>query len=153
MGIEKNAGKNSGSNSNFWYSFDDLRAGVHFVAFTSETWTMSADQIAEQLAWLKNDLAKANANRAVTPWIIAFSHKLFQMDQVDWVSSGIANAVHYGGVDLILAGHWHQYNRFFPNNYVDGILNVTVTPDPNVYVNPPSEVMIVAGAPGNIEVS
>ena len=153
LGIENNAGKNSGSNSNFYYSFDDLRAGVHYVAFTSETWTMSATQIADQLAWLKADLAKANTQRDVTPWIIAYSHKLFMMDSVTWTTSGLADAVHYGGVDLILAGHWHQYNRFYPLNYANGVLNVTVTPDPSVYVNPPSEVMIVTGAPGDIEIN
>jgi Purple acid Phosphatase, N-terminal domain/Calcineurin-like phosphoesterase len=124
LGVQENAGVNSGSNTNLWYSFDDLRAGVHYVAFTSETWTMTPTQITDQLAWLTNDLQKANANRAVTPWIIAYSHKIFNMDQVDWVSSGLASALHYGGVDVIFAGHWHQYvsKNFVRNSTTSNLL-------------------------------
>ena len=105
--IEKYAGANSGSNSNLWYSFDSglahwlvdrpphewicAYAQAHSppfpplpcrIAFTSETWTMSPSQITTQLAWLKADLAKANANRAAVPWVLAYSHKNFDHDQV-----------------------------------------------------------------------
>ena len=78
--LETYAGANSGSASNLWYSWDnDL---IHWVAFTSETWTMTPAQITAEVAWLKADLAKANANRANVPWVIAYSHKNWDHDQV-----------------------------------------------------------------------
>ena len=69
--VELFAGANSGSNSSFWYSWN--RGLVHWVAFTSETWTMSAAQISAQTAWLTADLAAVN--RTATPWVLAYSHK------------------------------------------------------------------------------
>jgi len=102
MATEVYAGKNSKSGSNFWYSFE--RNLVHWVAFTSETWTMSEEQIATQLAWLKADLASVDRSR--TPWVLAYSHKNWDHDNVNWTSSGIADALHVGGVDAFWCGHW-----------------------------------------------
>ena len=74
--MTENAAANSGSPNNFWYSFDTPL--VHWIAFTAETWTMSAQQLAAQAAWIAADVAKVD--RAVTPWVVAFSHKAWQMD-------------------------------------------------------------------------
>lgn len=78
--IATGMGAASGSNTNLWYSTNI--DNVHWLAFTAETWTMSAAQLAEQAAWIKKDLAAVD--RSVTPWIVAFAHKSFQMDQTSW---------------------------------------------------------------------
>lgn len=41
--LAENVGVNSGSNTNLYYSFNT--PDVHWVAFTAETWTMSAQQV------------------------------------------------------------------------------------------------------------
>jgi hypothetical protein len=74
--VRENAGANSGSPNNFWYSFETPL--IHWIAFTAESWTMTPAQLAEQAAWIAADVAKVD--RSVTPWVVAFSHKAWQMD-------------------------------------------------------------------------
>lgn len=86
-----------------WYSFD--RGNVHFVALDSE------ELVPEQVSWLESDLA-ANA----LPWTVAFMHR-------PPFSSGhhggdtelrrlIVPVLERHGVDLVLSGHEHNYERF-----------------------------------------
>ncbi|XP_078436884.1 purple acid phosphatase 18 [Wolffia australiana] len=100
----------SGSPSNLFYSFDV--AGAHVIMLASYADYGGGSQ---QMAWLKADLAKVNRKR--TPWLLALFH-------VPWYNS---NRAHQGegdgmrasmepfltaaGVDLILAGHVHAYER------------------------------------------
>jgi hypothetical protein len=74
-GVAANAGANSGSGSALYYSFDVPDALTHFVVFSTEAYWASPGIVAAQEAWLRADLAKANANRAAIPWIVAFAHK------------------------------------------------------------------------------
>lgn len=60
--VQSFAGARSGSNSSFWWSVN--LGQVHFLAFTAETWTMSAAQISEQAAWITADIAAVD--RSVT---------------------------------------------------------------------------------------
>ena len=78
--VRENAGANSGSPNNFWYSFETPL--IHWIAFTAESWTMTPAQLAAQSAWLAADVAKVD--RSVTPWVVAFSHKAWQMDSTTW---------------------------------------------------------------------
>lgn len=85
-GVAANAGANSGSGSALYYSFDvDL---VHWVSISTEVYWSQQDAAAAQLNWLRADLAKANANRASVPWIVAFGHKSWYMD-----SNGLCNGM------------------------------------------------------------
>jgi hypothetical protein len=143
------AGKASGSNSNLWYSWNT--PFTHWVAFTAETWTMSAAQLAEQAAWLDADLSAVD--RSVTPWIVAYSHKAFQMDQTEW---SLFDFLPKYKVDVQLVGHWHQYTRYPPldsrNNKV--VIDwASVSNSNGTYTNALYPTLIVAGAPGNIEVN
>ncbi|RYG53546.1 hypothetical protein EON66_08395, partial [archaeon] len=65
--------KNSGSNSQLWYSFND--GLVHWVSIDTELFSYGGTQaqIDAQYAWLTADLAAVD--RSVTPWVIAFGHK------------------------------------------------------------------------------
>jgi predicted phosphohydrolase len=71
------------SSANLFYSFD---VGlVHFISYNTETYfnmtgngALSGDGndcVKAQYNWMKADLAIANANRAVTPWIVVFGHR------------------------------------------------------------------------------
>jgi hypothetical protein len=147
--LKQYAGANSGSNSSFWYSFDTPL--IHWVAFSGESWTMSAAQIATQAAWVEADLAKVD--RAVTPWVVVFSHKSYMMDSTTW---GMYDWLATLKVDVQLSGHWHQYTRYPPidsrNNKVV-IDTASISADKKTYTNPAYPVLIVAGAPGDVEVN
>lgn len=74
-GVGATAGAASGSGNAFWYSVDDVLAGVHYVVVNSELWnyTGSAANVTQQTEWLQADLLAVD--RAVTPWVVALSHK------------------------------------------------------------------------------
>lgn len=145
----KYAGRNSGSDTNFWYSFETPL--VHWLAFTAETWTMSQAQLDEQLAFVKADLAKVD--RAATPWVVAFSHKSYMMDQTTW---SLHDFLADYNVDLQFVGHWHQYTRYPPidsrNNKVV-IDSGSVSADTHTYTSPKYPIVVVVGAPGDVEVN
>lgn len=142
-------GANSGSNSSFWYSFDTPLC--HWIAFSGESWTMSAAQLAEQAAWVAADLAKVD--RAVTPWVLAFSHKSYMMDSTTWA---LYDFLATFKVDVQFVGHWHQYTRYPPIDSRGGKVVVdmaSVSADQRTYTNPLYPTVIVAGAPGDGEVN
>jgi hypothetical protein len=147
--IAENAGKASGSGSNFWYSFDT--PNIHWIGFTAETWTMSAGQLAAQKAWMTADLQAVD--RTVTPWVVAYSHKSWQMDSTTW---SLFDILPQFGVDLHLVGHWHQYTRYpsidSRNNKVV-IDTASLSADNRTYTNPKYPILVVIGAPGDPEVN
>ena len=71
-----NAGANSGSGNNLYYSF--TQGLTHFVVFSAEAYahSQSADFLANQLAFMKADLAAVN--RSKTPWVVGLVHR-------DWI--------------------------------------------------------------------
>lgn len=116
--------KFSGGLENFWYSFD--HGMVHYVVFNTETDfpnapdepTGSAGEnggpfapTGTQLAWLKNDLASVDRKR--TPWVIAAGHRPWYVSSSPCVECRAAFEpllIQYG-VDLVLSGHHHFYER------------------------------------------
>ena len=109
----------------------------------------------DQLAWLKADLAKANANRAQQPWIVVGGHRPMYTtgfsgtDNLVWPNAtghlrdAIEDLLRNNGVDVYLSGHVHATERAFPV-----YRNVTVQHN---YNNPPVPLHLVVGAAGNIE--
>ena len=105
---------------------------TEYYYYTSYGW----EQIARQYEWLEQDLARANANRAQRPWIIALYHKpLYCFNVLDhtcnqlsldrpkirqgvrWPGTSRWAPLKYGledlfyrhGVDLTISGHEHFY--------------------------------------------
>ena len=147
--LAENAGKSSGSGSNLWYSFETPH--VHWVAFCAETWTMSAAQLAQQKAWMTQDLSSVDRKR--TPWVVAFSHKAWQMDSTTWALFDILPQFK---VDLHLVGHWHQYTRYPPIDSRNGTVVIdtaAMNADKSVYTNAKFPTLVVVGAPGDPEVN
>lgn len=95
-----------------WFSFD--RGDVHFVGLDSE------DLTAAQLRWLEADLA-GNA----LPWTVVFLHRppfssgSHGSDPV--IREKVWPILVRHGVDLVLAGHDHDYERTTPQ---DGVVVV-----------------------------
>ena len=103
--VAENAGAASGSNSAMFYSFDE--GLVHFVLWDSEAWwAQPAESQATMLAWLRADLAAANANRAAVPWLVSVSHKSWWMDDTLQCPNGpgciVWQILEEAGVELAL---------------------------------------------------
>lgn len=103
------------SHTNRWYAFD--RANIHFVSLDTEDGDLSSG--GPMLSWLADDLAANDSE-----WTIAFFHHppytSGSHDSDDDLDSGgrlhdvRVNALpilEAAGVDLVLAGHSHSYER------------------------------------------
>lgn len=122
------------SGTEAYYSFD--HANIHFICLDSHDTDRSPDGAMAQ--WLKADLA-ATARE----WIIAFFHhptyskgthdsdregRLVDMRQT------FLPILEAGGVDLLLMGHSHVYERSY---FIDGHYGQSASFDPAVHVKQP----------------
>jgi hypothetical protein len=153
------------SGTEHYYSFDF--ANIHFICLDSMTASRATN--GAMANWLRNDLAST-----LQPWIVAYWHhpsyskgshnsdteiELVQMRQV------FNPILEDGGVDIVLAGHSHSYERSY---LIDGHYGISSTfndtmkkdggsgRDPTPYVKPEGApgrqgaVYTVAGSSGQI---
>lgn len=96
-------------NNERWYSYDWGR--VHFVGLDTE------QDYATQAAWLDEDLA-----RTTQPWKIVYLHKppysSGEHGSDTAAREAFARVFEKHGVQLVLAGHDHHYERMKPQNGV-----------------------------------
>jgi hypothetical protein len=72
------------------------------------------------------------------------------MDGTDF--SEISGILQSGRVDLLFAGHWHYFERYAPYDPVAKVADTAaVSADGHTYTAPAYPVMIVSGAPGDVE--
>jgi len=149
----------SGAQNNMWYSFD--YSNVHYIMVSTETDFPKAPEGsslfgATQLKWLENDLKKANDARSERPWIVVGGHRPIYCSSVGYSDSNgqpisdpanlqtaMEGLFHQYGVDLMLTGHVHAYERMYPtyNNKATS----------QSYDNPEATVYVISGAAGNTE--
>lgn len=126
----------SGSNSNFYYSFD--AGGVHFIMLGAYT---DYNQTGVQYAWLKDDLHKID--RSVTPWVAAAWHPPWynsyssHYQEFECMRLQMEELLYQYGIDIVFSGHVHAYER------MNRVYNYTLDPCGPVY--------ITVGDGGNIE--
>jgi len=102
-----------------WYS---LNAGpIHISMLSSEH---NFTKGSPQFLWLKNDLSLVN--RAATPFVVVTSHRPMYASQNTTghlptnydvslhIRDELEDLLHDFGVDLVLAGHYHSYERTCP---------------------------------------
>jgi hypothetical protein len=103
----------SASGTEKYYAFD--HANIHFICLDSMTSNRSAS--GPMAVWLQNDLASTTAT-----WIIAFwhhppytkgSHNSDTESQLLEMRQNFLPILEAGGVDLVLGGHSHSYERSF----------------------------------------
>lgn len=107
---------------NLWYSIDI--GPIHFVVYSTEVLFYDESNIDNMLQWLKNDLDKANTQRSARPWIIAMGHRPMycSVDKFDEdcrreksiVRTSLEDLFYAEGVDLVISGHEHYYERTWP---------------------------------------
>ncbi|MDX6645667.1 MAG: hypothetical protein QOK40_1394, partial [Miltoncostaeaceae bacterium] len=101
-----------------YYSFDV--GAWHLISFNSNCGQLSCAKGGEQETWIKNDLA-AHPNRCT----LAFAHHPFRNSFFETSKEprwpDIFQTFYDAGVDLVLVGHAHNYERTAPMNPAGGI--------------------------------
>ncbi len=103
-------GRRAGDRSKGYYSFDI--GAWHFIALNSERDTGAAGA---QVAWLKRDL-RAHRNRCVAAY---FHTPRWSNGELHGNSTTVApfiEALYVANAELVLSGHDHNYERFYPLN-------------------------------------
>jgi len=154
----------AGDVNSMWSSFDF--GLIHFVLLNTETdFPDSPDGPGSALgagpfggdgtsnpsllAWLQNDLQKAQANRQQVPWILVLGHRpVYASDNTQPKSVRLAFEqlfIEYK-VDVYICGHVHYYERLYP--IANGIPQVYAG---NVYEKTTFPTYVINGAAGNDE--
>ncbi|KAK6914223.1 Calcineurin-like phosphoesterase domain, ApaH type [Dillenia turbinata] len=126
----------SGSNSNFFYSFD--AGGVHFIMLGAY---VDYNSTGSQYTWLKSDLHQVD--RRVTPWLVAAWHPPWynsyssHYQEFECMRQEMEELLYTYGVDIVFSGHVHAYER------MNRVYNYTLDSNGPVY--------ITVGDGGNIE--
>ena len=135
-----------GSGDNMFYSWD--LGFAHFIALNSETALDTANFKDDEVEWVRQNLAAVD--RTVTPWVIAHFHRPMYCSNDHACGDGAAHLREQMedvflefGVDLVLVGHVHSYERMYP------VFNNTLIT--TSYANPGAPVYILQGASGNRE--
>lgn len=103
----------------YYYSFD--YQNVHFVAVDANGETITEGRAGEELVWLEQDLAQAQTARAngEIDWIVVFQHQPLYSSEDSrrnniYTITALEPIYQRYGVDLVLAGHNHMYERSLP---------------------------------------
>lgn len=135
---------NKKTQGNMYYSFD--LNNVHFVAVNSDYGVQECNK--EMQEWVRKDLEHSNAR-----FNIAYMHRpMYCSMDADRCVTETANLracfedIFKDKVDLVLAGHLHNYERSLPvyNNQVD-----TIGVRDNLYINPKYPTYLICGSGGN----
>lgn len=106
-----------------WYSTDIGQ--THFVMFSTEVFFSDELNVEKMLEWVKDDLDKANMRRSAVPWIVAMGHRPMycstenvsedcRRQRKSVVRSALEDLFYDAGVDLVISGHIHDYERTWP---------------------------------------
>src|SRR5215207_3234817 len=127
---------------------------VHFLSMATE---ISYSSGSSQNVFVKNDLATAAANPNID-WIIVYFHKPMYSSPSSCSScsgeSSLRDIYHpifdQYGVDLVLEGHAHDYQRSFPIKFnSNSKSNPTITDtNRNNYIDPAGEIHAIVGTGG-----
>jgi hypothetical protein len=138
-----------GGQEPYWYTF--TRGPIRFIGLNSESHLDVALITPVQLAWLKQTLDLAQQTRQQHPWIVVGFHRPLYCS-----SSRVRECETFGGwlqkwlepifmqykVDIVFAGHMHNYERTYP------LYKGVAQPG---YTNATAPVYIINGAGGNRE--
>jgi hypothetical protein len=144
-----------------YYSFD--YQNIHFTVIYSSPGETSHHTIkapltegSDQYEFIKNDLAKASTDPNID-WIVAVYHKFaYSSPSTLDTKNEIRNILHplfdRYGVDLVLQGHQHNYQRSYPMKYnKDNPVDPVITTDSdnrNTYTTSEGPIFVTVGTGG-----
>ena len=143
--------------SKTYYSFNYNNA--HILVLDTDRVSYSSGSA--QYNFAKNDLQKSSQNSNIK-WIIVYLHKPLYTSPNTCSSSSCSNtgstakalrSVYHSmfdkyGVDVVLQGHVHNYQRTYPVKY-DGTSTPTITSSSSTnYNNPSGEIFVTVGTGG-----
>ena len=142
--------ENGVTTNSLFFSWDYGR--VHYISFSTELWFGvggSGTNASSFMTWLKKDLAAANKNRDVSPWIILEGHRSMYCTcdgdcdgDAKILRDALEQTLFDYGVDLFVNGHEHNYERTYP---------VFKSKSDRSNVNPKATLYVVSGAAGSQE--
>ena len=154
-------------NSGLFFSFNLGRG--HFTIYSTEVYEYSSNQT-QQLhrQWVERDLEAAEQRREETPWVFVLGHRPLYCN-VDWTRSmesikgfrsnnncqvespalrvEFEELFYRYGVDMVLAGHIHRYERHaavYANTTVPSEVDTL-----NLHYNPKAAIHIISGIAGS----
>jgi len=129
-----------------YYSFNYHNA--HFIALSTE---LNKDKEREQLKFVKNDLLQTKANKNIE-WTIVFFHKPFYSANSDntYMRRTYHPLFETFGVDLVIQGHSHNYQRSYPLLYNDARNSepIVSNKEQSQYEDPSGIIFVIAGTGG-----
>jgi predicted phosphodiesterase len=130
-----------------YYSFDYQNA--HFVVLSTEQTSSSS-----QYDFVKSDLAKASSNSNID-WIIVYMHKPLYTSPGAHPAASIMRDMYNPlfdqyGVDLVLYGHNHAYERSYPIKYNESSPATPIITNNNKgsYNDPQGAIFVTVGTAG-----
>jgi predicted phosphodiesterase len=130
-----------------YYSYNYQNA--HFVVLSTEQTGSSS-----QYAFVKSDLAKASSNSNID-WIIVYMHKpLYTSPSNHAGESTMRDRYHplfdHYGVDLVLYGHNHAYERSYPMKYhkANPSIPIITSGSKESYNDPQGQIFATVGTGG-----
>jgi hypothetical protein len=130
-----------------YYSFN--YRNVHFVGLSTE---LKADEYEDQYQFVSEDLAKTKLNKKID-WIVVFQHRpLYSGSGLDLLD--FREPYHHlfekYHVDLVLAGHAHNYQRSYPIQYneVRPARPIVTNHDNLEYIDPKGPIFVIVGTGG-----
>lgn len=135
--------------TNQFYSFN--YQNVHFVAMSTE---IPYEKGSKQYDFVKNDLQKTVTNSSID-WIVVFYHRIaYGSPTLIHPIKAIRDTYHplfeKYGVDLILQGHAHNYQRSYPIKFNAEASLKPFIADKNTtdYYNPGAQIFAIVGTGG-----
>lgn len=106
-------GVNAGTPGEGWYSYN--LGAWHLIVLNSECGSAGLDSCEEQRSWLENDLAVNPRSCSLAYWHKpVFSSGQYSPGSYDMVTEW--DLLDAAGVDVVLNGHDHNYQRYVPQN-------------------------------------
>ncbi len=138
------------------YSYD--YGNVHFLTFDTNNWTNTA-ALDKQLNWAVADIQAARARANPPKWVIVFGHHPItslaghtEHTPDDYYYDQVLSRLGHGpsgvGVDLLLFGHAHNYQRSYPLTGHVGATATYVLDTDNNYAKGAGLPLVVQGTGG-----
>jgi hypothetical protein len=132
-----------------YYSFD--YQNVHFIALSTE---VPYNKTSLQYDFVNNDLFRAASNPNID-WIVVYFHRLMYTSPSHHIESRTLRDTYHPlferyGVDLVLQGHNHNYERTYPLrfNRNNPVSPIEISTNPTTYADPKGQIFATVGTGG-----